>query len=296
MRIHILGSTHPSAVHLYELLSCHSHYAVVLYARSLSHGALPFSSLKENLLEDDLVISFLPIWILNEILIEFALFSSCFRVLIAISSASIYSKVYKSSPDLISYLPFLIGEHKLVSSFSDFSKFSPPKIIILRSSMLWGCGRDKNISFIRKFFIRFRFFPVLTSGYGYRKPLHYHQLSLIVSAIINYDFNILSSLSIADLSGPLAMTYYDLILFVKSTVTGPSFVIKLPPSFVALLLGFFAVLPFKFNFILSILSMLDRQAEDLLFDANPHSLPINYDYPHRYSFNSLLYRDYSGSS
>ncbi|MFZ4539744.1 NAD-dependent epimerase/dehydratase family protein [Propionivibrio sp.] len=56
--------------------------------------------------------------------------------------------------------------------------------MILRPTLIYGLGRDKNISEIARFIRRFGFFPVLGQAQGLRQPIHAEDVAAVcVSAL-----------------------------------------------------------------------------------------------------------------
>lgn len=56
---------------------------------------------------------------------------------------------------------------------------------LFRPTMIYGCGRDRNITTIARFIGSFGFFPVLGEGLGLRQPVHAEDLAAACMAAIN---------------------------------------------------------------------------------------------------------------
>lgn len=289
MAIHCLGASHPAAIHLAELLNLDNNNKVYFYSRSLSkhpdHQSL--ASFSANISEEDSVISFLPIRVLAEFLSRHNIYSLRFHSLIALSSTSVFSKVYSKSTDSVSYLDFVIGEHMIMSELSSMS-IDPFKLVILRPTMLWGCHYDKNISFINSLLKRFRFFPVNSNASGLRRPLHYHQLSFILMSLLVNRHTLPDSIVLANIQGPTTISFSQLVDLVRSTVPGTTFRLIIPHFF----LKFFATCLPPSSFLGSTLAMLCRQSENLIYDDDSFLESLVSSYPHRYSFFSLFYSEF----
>lgn len=80
--------------------------------------------------------------------------------------------------------------------------------VILRPTLIYGFGRDKNISEMSRFIGRFAFFPVFGSAEGLRQPVHVADLAeacllaLSTNAAANHFYNI---------SGGEILTYREMI-------------------------------------------------------------------------------------
>ncbi len=68
--------------------------------------------------------------------------------------------------------------------------------VILRPTLIYGCGLDKNVSMIAGFIRRFGFFPILGAAHGMRQPVHAEDVAaaclgaLEAPAAANRDYNI----------------------------------------------------------------------------------------------------------
>lgn len=288
MAVHCLGASHPASTHLTDLLRLDNCEKVYCYSRNLAmHSSHEmYSSLVSNVSEHDIIISFLPIRVLADLLHDFDIYSLRFHSLIAISSTSVFSKVYCKSKDSCSYLDFVIGEHMIMSALSSMPQY-PFKLVILRPTMLWGCRYDKNISFINAVLKRFRFFPVNSVASGLRRPLHYYQLAFILKSLLAKRNSYPDSIVLANIQGPTTISFLQLVHLVRSTVPGITFIFVIPHFFLKLLN---ALLPSSFG---SAISMLCRQSEDLIYSDDAFIESLLPRYPHRYSFYSLFFSEFS---
>jgi len=68
--------------------------------------------------------------------------------------------------------------------------------VILRPTLIYGCGRDRNISEVVRFIRRFGFFPLLGRAVGLRQPVHAEDVAAACFAALdsapaaNRDYNI----------------------------------------------------------------------------------------------------------
>jgi nucleoside-diphosphate-sugar epimerase len=79
---------------------------------------------------------------------------------------------------------------------------------VLRPTLIYGCGLDKNITVIANFIRRFGFFPVVGGGTGLRQPVHADDLASACIATIDCptSFN-----RAYNLSGGETLTYHQLV-------------------------------------------------------------------------------------
>ncbi len=112
-------------------------------------------------------ISVAPIWVLADCL-EY-LDPSKIRRLVALSSTSRFTKEDSSDP----------GEQALARRFAEseellkvWAEARGVEWVILRPTLIYGLGRDKNIAEIVRFIRRVGFFPMFGRAGGLRQPIH----------------------------------------------------------------------------------------------------------------------------
>ena len=112
-------------------------------------------------------ISVAPIWVLPE---HFPLLeASGARRVVVLSSTSRFTKVGSSDTAETAVATRLIeAEDRFVA----WAKSRGIEWVILRPTLIYGLGRDKNISEIARFIRRFGFFPVFGKAQGLRQPIH----------------------------------------------------------------------------------------------------------------------------
>ncbi len=89
--------------------------------------------------------------------------------LVVLSSTSRFSKrtsPSKSDRELASRL--IRGEEQL----EDWARSVGCTLFILQPTMIYGFGKDENVTAIGKFILRFGFFPLFGQGTGLRQPVH----------------------------------------------------------------------------------------------------------------------------
>jgi nucleoside-diphosphate-sugar epimerase len=108
-----------------------------------------------------------PIWVLPE---HFPLLeASGARRVVALSSTSRFTKVDSGDMAETAVAARLIeAEDRVVA----WAKSRGVEWVILRPTLIYGLGRDKNISEIARFIRRFGFFPVFGQAQGLRQPIH----------------------------------------------------------------------------------------------------------------------------
>ncbi|SFP42106.1 Nucleoside-diphosphate-sugar epimerase [Nitrosomonas cryotolerans] len=108
-----------------------------------------------------------PIWILP------AYFSLLLahgaRRIIVLSSTSRFTKNNSPDPGEQAIAQRLADNETQLSSWAAANEI---EWIILRPTLIYGYGRDKNITEIARFIRRFGFFPLLGTAHGLRQPIH----------------------------------------------------------------------------------------------------------------------------
>jgi len=115
-----------------------------------------------------------PLPLLPDLLARLPMDTTLRRV-IAFSSTSVFTKA--NSPDA--------KERSTIKAFIKAESafiFECEKRQILwtlfRPTLIYGCGLDKNVTFIANFIQRFGFFPLLGHGKGLRQPVHADDLAI----------------------------------------------------------------------------------------------------------------------
>ena len=176
---------------------------------------------------------------------------------VAISSTSKYAKRVSSDPIEKALAERLAeNEERLVA----WAKKENLTFTILRPTLVYGLGRDKNVSVIAGFIQRFAFFPLLGTARGLRQPVHAQDVAsgclaaLSASAAINRCYNI---------SGGEIITYREMVGRVFSAigrkprfVTFPLWLFRLAVLFLRMFPPFRRWSP----------AMVERMNSDLVFD------------------------------
>lgn len=108
-----------------------------------------------------------PIWVLEE---HFDWLLACgARRIVLLSSTSRFAK--QDSPDL--------AERRVAERLTQaearveaWARENGIEWLILRPTLIYGSGRDRNVAFITRFVKRWRFFPLAGAACGLRQPVH----------------------------------------------------------------------------------------------------------------------------
>jgi len=108
-----------------------------------------------------------PIWAVPE---HFQLFAKHgVKRLVALSSTSRFSKITSSScADRELAARLIRGEEQVL----EWARTQKCTVVILQPTLIYGLGKDKNVTEIARFIQRFGFFPLFGQGVGLRQPVH----------------------------------------------------------------------------------------------------------------------------
>lgn len=147
---------------------------------------------------------------------------------------------------------------------------------LFRPTLIYGCQRDKNISFIAQFIRRFRFFPLLGQGTGLRQPVHAEDLARAclhacqTSATYNKTYN---------LSGGQTLSYREMLETIFHHLGQKPRIISIPPVIFKWLVRSVRGLPAYAHLSTA---MLTRINEDLHFEHTAATQDFGYQ-PRRFS-------------
>jgi len=127
------------------------------------------------------------------------------RRVVALSSTSRFTKAGSADPAEVATAARLVqGEDRLRAWAVNPGRAA----VILRPTLIYGLGRDKNIAEIARFIRRFGFFPVLGRARGLRQPVHVEDVAQACVAALqratawNNDYN---------LSGAEVLDYREMV-------------------------------------------------------------------------------------
>jgi uncharacterized protein YbjT (DUF2867 family) len=161
-----------------------------------------------------------PIWVLQE---HFALLeSSGARCVVALSSTSRFTKTDSSDEaEKVVAGRLTAGEVRLKT----WAANKDVDWVVLRPTLIYGYGRDKNITEIVRFIRRFGFFPILGKANGLRQPIHVEDVAkacvaaLKSPAAVNRAYNI---------SGGETLPYHEMVKRVFAALHRPARALSIP--------------------------------------------------------------------
>lgn len=206
-----------------------------------------------------------PIWVLPD---YFDLMGSLeVRRVVALSSTSRFTK--EQSSDLWEQ----VAARRLVEGESQLQQWAEANDIdwfVLRPTMIYGLGRDKNLAEVARFIRRFGLFPLFGKANGLRQPIHVQDLAkacmaaLQTSDVANRAYN---------LSGAEILPYRDMISRVFAALGRPPRMLPVPLSFFRMAVALLRLLPRYRNWTAA---MAERMNLDLVFDHSEAAKDLSF--------------------
>ena len=199
-----------------------------------------------------------PIWTLPE---YFALLETQgVRRVVVLSSTSRFTKDGSSDPEEQAVAHRLAEAEARVQTWAESRGV---EWVILRPTLIYGLGRDKNITEIARFIRRFGFFPLFGKADGLRQPIHAEDVAtaclsaLQAPAAANHAYN---------LSGGETLAYRDMVARVFSALGRRPRLMHVPLSFFRVAIVLLRCLP-RYREWSAAMAM--RMNVNLLFDHTP---------------------------
>lgn len=199
-------------------------------------------------------ISLAPIWALPE---QFALLEAHdARRVVVLSSTSVFTKQGSNDPQEQAVAQKLADAERRIS---DWAHSHGVEWVMLRPTLIYGLGLDKNVSEIARFVRRFGFFPVFGKAQGLRQPIHTVDVAGACVAALkapvaqNRAYNI---------SGGETLTYRHMVERVFAALGRPVRLLPVPLWAFGLAVSMLRILP-KYRQWSS--AMAQRMNQDLVF-------------------------------
>lgn len=245
-RIALLGAASPVGVVLSEMLTQSGWLVTPVSRHTKLHAGsdtIPFW------------VSVAPIWVLPEYFSSFSVFGA--KRIVALSSTSRWTKIDSvEGSERRTALRLADSEERLAS----WAAQSGTDWIVLRPTLIYGMGHDRNICEIVRFIRRFGFFPVLGKAAGLRQPIHVEdvakacQLALETGAVANRAY---------DISGGEVLSYREMVTRVFATLHKRPRLLRVPRGVFGAAVRLARLLP-RFQGLS--IAMADRMNTDMVFD------------------------------
>ena len=202
-------------------------------------------------------ISLAPIWALPE---HFALLQAHnARRVVVLSSTSVFTKQGSTDPQEQAVAQRLADAEKCIS---DWAYSHGVEWVMLRPTLIYGLGLDKNVSEIARFVRRFGFFPVFGKAAGLRQPIHVADVADVASACVASLKAPVAMNRAYNLSGGETLSYRDMVQRVFAALGRPVRLLPVPLWAFELAVSVLRLLP-KYRQWSS--AMAERMNQDLVF-------------------------------
>lgn len=190
-----------------------------------------------------------------------------FQSAVVFSSSSVESKLTSDSPSERRQMQGMLATE---SALQASAAQTGVKLVILRPTLIYGCGLDTNISRLAKWIRRFGFVPINGRANGLRQPVHADDLALVaITAMISKD----DLPGVFTLAGGETISYAQMVTRVFIALGRPVRLLRLPQWLFLFLLGLAKI--FKMGEGIN-REMVKRQAVDLVFDDRLARELLNY--------------------
>jgi len=154
---------------------------------------------------------------------------------------------------------------------------------LFRPTLIYGCGLDKNVTFIAQFIRRFGFFPLLGRGTGLRQPVHADDLA---AACIQVGLSPKTTNKAYNLSGGETLKYRDMVEAIFHHLGQKPRIISIPLSLFKMMTFFLTWLPAYAHLSGA---MIARMNQDLCFDQTKAYHDFGYR-PRMFSNNDMGFK------
>ncbi|MBI5780967.1 MAG: SDR family oxidoreductase [Rhodocyclales bacterium] len=196
-----------------------------------------------------------PIWVLPDYfsLIE----ASCAQRVVALSSTSRFTKVGSGDTAENAVAARLIESEARVQAWAEQRGI---EWVVLRPTLIYGLGRDRNISEIARFILRFGFFPLLGQARGLRQPIHAADVAAACVAALQAPDAVNRAYNI---SGGETLAYREMVARVFKALGRPVRLVTVPLWAFRLAVAMLRRLPRYRHWSAA---MAERMNRDLVFD------------------------------
>lgn len=196
-----------------------------------------------------------PIWVLPQYFTMIEAHGA--RRVVALSSTSLFVKNDSSDrreQDIAHRLTE--GEHAL----GIWAEARGIEWVILRPTLIYGRGRDKNLTEIARFVRRFGFFPLLGRAGGLRQPVHAEDVAAACVAALSLP---VATNRMYNLSGGETLPYREMVYRVFDAAGKSPHVVAIPRWMFRLAVTLLRLLPRYKHWTVE---MAERMNRDLVFD------------------------------
>ena len=184
------------------------------------------------------------------------------RRVVALSSTSRFTKDDSSDPEEQAIALRLADAEARVQAWAASHGV---EWIILRPTLIYGRGRDKNIAEIARFVRRFGFFPLFGKANGLRQPLHAHDVAGACLAALDSP---VAANRAYNLSGAETLPYRDMVARIFSALGRPVRLLPVPLFVFRFAVALLRLVPRYRNWSPAMAERMNRHFPLEIFKAN----------------------------
>ncbi|RJQ68724.1 MAG: NAD(P)-dependent oxidoreductase [Desulfobacteraceae bacterium] len=196
-----------------------------------------------------------PVWVLPDYFSMLERYGA--RRVVVLSSTSRFTKEYSSdAEEQKTAAQLAAGEESL----RQWAEGRGVEWVVLRPTLIYGFGRDKNIAEIARFIRRFRFFPLFGPARGLRQPVHAEDVAAACLAALkspaaaNHAYN---------LSGGEVLPYREMVGRVFTALHRRPLLVSIPLGAFRVAVSWLRLFPRYRHWSTA---MAERMHRDLVFD------------------------------
>lgn len=200
----IIGATSFVGIRLFDAL-LDAGWEIHRISRKKQEGfQLADDFLNKNIYQSFDVLFFLaPIWVFSQFT-SFVEKINC-KHIVTLSSTSRYSKIDSHADAERALAERLVRGEQIAG---EWAQKTDNNLVIFQPTMIYGFGRDQNISEIGRFIDTYGFFPVIGQAKGLRQPLHVDD---VVQACLLVESSDLQGQHAFIISGAEILTYREMV-------------------------------------------------------------------------------------
>lgn len=156
---------------------------------------------------------------------------------VALSSTSVITKVNSSDLQEQQTIRRMISAE---AALADWAKSNGIQWAVLRPTLIYGHGQDRNLSEIARIIQKTRVFPLLGKAAGLRQPVHVDDVASACLAALERPK---SAQSVYVISGAEILPYYEMVNRVFIALNQPAYMLRIPATVFEWAVKFLKILP-----------------------------------------------------
>lgn len=189
------------------------------------------------------------------------------RRVVALSSTSRFTKEKSSDPEERKFVANLIAAEEVLINWAETRNI---EWVILRPTLIYGLGMDKNVSLIARLIRRFGFFPILGAATGLRQPIHALDVAQACLAAVdtpaaaNHSYNI---------SGAEILSYREMVIRIFAAMGRRPRLVTVPLGFFRFAVACMKALP-RYRKLSP--AMAERMNQDMSFNHDDAARDLHF--------------------